>query len=60
VSRRRALVTAAGSMVQTVSDSSNWGALAITRPSWSSARLWPSKTSSSWPPTALQNSTADW
>ena len=52
-SRRRAAATAPGSTVQSVSASSNCGARATTSPSWSSATLWPSKTSSSWPPTRV-------
>ena len=58
VSRSRAAVIARGSIVQKVSASSNWGARASTSPSWSIARLWPSKTSSSWPPTVFTNTTA--
>ena len=37
---------------------SNCGARASTVPSWSITTEWPSKTSSSWPPTQLQNATA--
>ena len=36
----------------------NCGARASTLPSWSISSEWPSKTSSSWPPTRLQNATA--
>ena len=39
---------------QTSSSSSNCAARAITAPSASRTKLWPSKTSSSWPPTRLQ------
>ena len=58
VSRSRAVAAACRSTVQSVSASANWGARASTVPSWSSTTEWPSKTSSSWPPTALQNATA--
>jgi hypothetical protein len=58
VSRRRAALIARGSIVHSVSASSNCGARAITSPSWSIARLCPSKTSSSWPPTVFTNTTA--
>ena len=49
---------AAGSSVQTVIASSNCGARARISPSTSMATLCPSNTSSSCPPTRLQNSTA--
>ena len=39
---------------QTSSSSSNCAARAITSPLGSRTKLWPSKTSSSWPPTRLQ------
>ena len=39
---------------QTSSSSSNWAARASSSPSGPVTRLWPSKTSSSWPPTRLQ------
>ena len=58
VSRSRAAAMARGSTVQNVSASSNWGARASTWPSWSMARLWPSKTSSSCPPMVFTNTTA--
>ena len=52
-SRRRRAITASGSTSTTSSASSNPGARASTSPSSSSTTEWPSKTSSSWPPTAL-------
>ena len=54
-SRSRLATAAAGSTSTTSRASSNAGALATTSPSWSSTSEWPSKTSSSWPPTALTN-----
>ena len=58
VSRSRAVAAACRSTVQSVSASANCGARAITVPSWSITTEWPSKTSSSCPPTRLQNATA--
>ncbi len=45
--------------MQSVSASANCGARASTVPSWSITTECPSKTSSSCPPTRLQNATAD-
>ena len=59
VSRSRAAPAAASrSTSQTSSSSSNCGARAMISPSWSTTNEWPSKTSSSWPPTRLQKTTA--
>ena len=44
--------------MHSISDSSNCGARAITVPVWSTTTEWPSNTSSSCPPTRLQNATA--
>ena len=53
------MAAACRSTVQSISASANCGARASTVPSWSTTTEWPSKTSSSWPPTRLQNATAD-
>src|SRR5207253_345242 len=56
-SRSRRPTAATGSTSTTSSASSNPGARAITSPSSSSTTEWPSKISSSCPPTALQSAT---
>jgi hypothetical protein len=58
VSRSRAVEAVWRSTDATTSASANCGARASTTPSWSTSSECPSKISSSWPPTMLQNANA--